>query len=384
MSGEQLTQDLWCNNRVECYNGGVDEKYCTLEEEEMFQCRNEDGAVLYEIPISKKCDEKCGCYYGCADEWQCNGYRYHYWYKCYNSSRIIPSYSICDNYTDCNHGDDESNCGNVTKCITDGDSTDTYILANYSRCTPSVWCTNKMDQTNCSDATLAPLQCTVRGYTSTVSKHSICNYYRHSDLSAVCDDGIDVQCVTLPSDCYIHKHQLCNNITDCKGGSDEKSVLCFRVAAQECKRKFNYNTSLSLPIGWIGDGIEDCVGGVDEDITKWNSCVYNTFTIYGSDECEDVFICPSGYRPYVEIPSLCDEMLSCQGGNKICSTATSTLVQLRYTPIKVEDVVYLHYCLVGLQNLNTNFNKGCEHVIYPTVEILGTKPNLLYLPIRTS
>ena len=38
-SGENITQDTWCNNIVQCYNGGIDEKYCT-EEEEVFQCRN--------------------------------------------------------------------------------------------------------------------------------------------------------------------------------------------------------------------------------------------------------------------------------------------------------------------------------------------------------
>ena len=347
MCGEWITRDLWCNNRVECYNGGVDEKYCTLEEEEMFQCRDRDGTVLHEIPTSKKCDEKCDCYYGCADEWQCNGYpyRYHYWYTCNNSSRTISSYSICDNNTDCYHGDDESNCGNVTKCVTDGDSTDTYILANYSRCTPWVWCNNKLDQTNCADATLAPLQCTVSGYISTVSEHIICKtvyYYRHSNLSALCDDGIDVQCVKRSPSCYIHKHQLCNNITDCKGGSDEYDELCHPLTAQDCERKFHFNTSLKLPVGLIGDGVKDCVDGIDEDITKWKSCQYLTFIIYGRHQCEDVFICPLGYPLYVEIPSLCDEMLSCQGGNKICSTATSTLVQLRYTPVKVEDVTYLN------------------------------------------
>ena len=34
-SGEFFTQLTWCNNMVECYKGGVDEKYCN-EDEEMF------------------------------------------------------------------------------------------------------------------------------------------------------------------------------------------------------------------------------------------------------------------------------------------------------------------------------------------------------------
>ena len=192
---------------------------------------------------------------------------------------------------------------------------------------------------------------------------------------------MDVQCVTPTPACYIHKHQLCNNITDCKGGSDEKSALCSHVTTESCKRRYHYNKSLKLPIGWIDDGIEDCVGGIDEDITYWNFCNYPTFTIYGIEQCEDVYICPSGYPLYVEIPSLCDEMLSCEGGNGICETAVLTSPQVRYTPVKVENVNYLHFCLLGLQSLKIYF-VGCEQVNYPTVDILATHPNYLFLPVR--
>ena len=383
-SGETYSQLTLCNNKVECYNDGVDEMYCTEKEEEVFKCRYSAS----KIPISRVCDRKCDCTSYCDDEWNCNGYNYHHWYKCNKSSRIIPSYHICNNFTHCYQGDDESNCGNLTTCALDGEPTRTYILANYSRCTPNVECANKLDQTNCSDTTLAPLQCFINGYTSTVSRHITCkpivysrDNYVHSNSSAVCDDGMDVQCVTPTVGCYIHKHQLCDRITDCKGGSDEKSALCSRVTAEDCKRGYQYNKSLKLPTGWIGDGIEDCVGGIDEDIKKWNSCSYSTFTIYGSEKCEDVYICPSGYPLYVEIPSLCDEMLSCKGGSGICETAALASPQVRYTPMKVENVNHLYICLLGLQGLKTHF-EGCEQATYPNVEILGTKPNNLYLPVK--
>ena len=267
-------------------------------------------------------------------------------------------------------------------------SSRTYVLANYSRCTAWVMCANKLDQTNCSDSTLAPLQCPVGGYISTVSQYIICrsviytiHNIHHTNTSAVCDDGMDVQCVTPTPACYIHKHQLCDNITDCKGGADEKSALCSRVTEKSCKRRYHYNKSLKLPIGWIDDGIEDCVGGIDEDITYWNSCDYPTFTIYGIEQCEDVYICPFGYPLYVEKLSLCDEMLSCEGGNGICETAVLTSPQVRYTPVKVENVNYLHFCLLGLQSLKIYF-VGCEQVNYPTVDILATHPNYLFLPVR--
>ena len=386
--GELINYPTWCNNREECYNGGVDEKYCTVEEE-MFQCRAEDGTVFFQIYISKVCDKKCDCWF-CDDEWQCNGYRYHYWYRCHNSTNSIPSYYICDNKINCYHGDDESDCGNVATCANTRYPTRTYsyILASSSRCTPWVMCADKLDQTNCSDTQLTPLQCPINGYASNVSQHIICKRaitvtynLNYSNTFAVCDDNMDMQCVTPTPGCYIHKHQLCNSITDCKSDYDEKSALCFRVTAQECKRKIPYNASLSLPIGWIDDGVGDCVGGIDEDITKWKSCQYPTFTIYGGNQCDDVYICPSGYPFYVEIKSLCDELLSCQGGNKMCITATLTSSQLRYISLKVEDVIYLHNCLIGLQDVN-KYLEQCEHVTYPTVEILRTKPNNLYFPIK--
>ena len=124
--------------------------------------------------------------------------------------------------------------------------------------------------------------------------------------------------------CYIRKHQLCDNVTDCKGGSDEKSRLCYRVTTQYYTRKFGYNTSLSIPVGWTGDGDVDCVNRIDEDITKWSSCEYPKFTSYGTENCEDVYICPTGYPLYVEIKSICDVLFSCQGGTEICNPETLT------------------------------------------------------------
>ena len=379
-----MTSYTWCNNKVECYNGGVDEKYCTEEEKkEEFPCYDS-----FSTSTSNVCDGKCDCdYYYCEDEWECGGYNYHYWYTCSNTSKTIPSLYICDNDTDCRHGDDESNCEEET-CIREGSSTRTYKLANYSRCLPWVMCENKLDHTNCTDTRLAPLQCPVGGYMSTVSQHIICKStvytfrnWVHSNTSAVCDDGIDTQCVTPIPGCNIHKHQQCNNVTDCKGGSDEKSSLCSSVTTLECQRKYNYNTSLKIPVDWIKDGIVDCVNDIDEDITKWKHCEYSTFTIYGIENCEDVYICPSGSPLYVDIKSICDFMLSCQGGIEICNSEVSTSSQFDYTPVNVENINYLHHCLIGLEHLYKHI-ASCEHVTYPTDEILGTKPNYLYVPTK--
>ena len=123
----------------------------------------------------------------------------------------------------------------------------------------------------------------------------------------------------------------------------------------------------------------DCVNNIDDDITKWESCNYPKLTTYGADHCEDVYICPSGYPLYVEIKSICDVLLSCQGGIEICNPEKLTSSHQKYTPVKVDNVKYLQYCLLGLEGLYPHI-ASCEHVSYPTAEILGTQLNYLFLP----
>ena len=190
-----------------------------------------------------------------------------------------------------------------------------------------------------------------------------------------------MQCVTPALGCYIHKHQLCDNITDCKDGFDEKSALCYRVTTQDCERKYHFSTALKLPVGWIMDGIVDCVNGIDEDVTKWSSCKYPKFTTYGAEHCEDMYIVLQVILSMLRSNLICDVLLSCQGGTEICNPETLTSSQQRYTPAKVENVNYLHYCWLGLEDLYAHF-ASCEHLTYPTVEILGTQPNYLHLPTK--
>ena len=384
-SGAVLTSLTWCNGKLQCHNGGVDEKYCT---EGSFSCRDHNEDVYHRISTSLVCDGWCHCYKYCEDEWQCGGYNYHHWLTC-NNTEIIPSHYICDSYREpCCDGDDESNCENEILCAVEGNSSLTYLLANYSRCTFRVYCANKLDQTNCTDTTLAPLLCPVGGYISTISHYIVCKrtvaaYWSeiHSNTSAVCDDGMDIQCVTPTPGCDVHKHQLCNGIDDCTDGSDEKNELCYRITTQDCERKYHYNTSLKIPAVWIMDGVMDCVNGIDEDISKWKTCEYPTFTTYGTQQCKDMYICPSGYPLYVEIKSICDALFSCQGGIEICNPEALTSSQLKYAVVNVENVNYLHYCILGLEDLYRHI-APCEHLTYPTVEILGTQPNYLYLPIK--
>ena len=125
----------------------------------------------------------------------------------------------------------------------------------------------------------------------------------------------------------------------------------------------------------------DYADGIDENSTYWSNRTYPTFTIYGSDQCKDVYICPSGHPLYVEIPFLCDETLSCHGGSEICKIAALASPQISYIPAKVKNVNHLHYCILGLQDIYVHITP-CEHRTYPTETILGTRPNYLFLPIE--
>ena len=73
-SGEEDTSNTWCNNRVQCYNGGVDEMYCAGDEK-VFPCYFSDifDSTTTSVQV---CDGKCDCDYSCDDEWECSGYNY--------------------------------------------------------------------------------------------------------------------------------------------------------------------------------------------------------------------------------------------------------------------------------------------------------------------
>ena len=380
-SGHFVTSRSWCNKRQHC-NNNVDEMHCPAVQE-VFECYKTPNTF---IPKAKVCDRHCDCW-RCNDEWNCNGYKYEFLYRCRYSKTYIISRLICDGVKDCKIGDDEVGCQGITTCVQEKYPEKRYAFTNYTRCTPSTVCQNKLDQTNCSDATLAYLECPIKGYISTVSKYVICQQkintlhnYLHQNHSDICDDGMDAQCVTPTPGCYVHKHQLCDNITDCKGGSDERTALCQRVASERCRRKYyGVGSSLVIPLDWIGDGVVDCINNIDERVSQWQSCIYPTFILHGVAECEDVYICPWGKPLYVEIPSLCDEMLSCKNGNDICKTAALNSRDLFSRSIKVGSTYYLEYCLQGIPDLQLHMG-SCKKETYPTFEVLGTQPTILYLP----
>ena len=77
---EAHTSYYWCNNKDNCLNDRVDEKYCP-DEEEMFWCGDSYESESHSIGKSKVCNGKCDSFH-CDDEWKCGGYNYHYWHTC--------------------------------------------------------------------------------------------------------------------------------------------------------------------------------------------------------------------------------------------------------------------------------------------------------------
>ena len=384
MSGQAVTDIADCNNRNDCASG-QDEAYCQNapeQEDEYFNCH------YGKIPKSMVCDMKCDCKNYCDDEWKCNGLIYHKMIhsKCDHFERNITSYDICKFKKDCNTGN--INCNQTPTCIREVYPTRSYIISNNSRCLPWAFCANKLDQTNCTDVTLAPLQCSINGMVSTVSLYVICKIsvvtvfnWPHSNRTAVCDQEEDMWCATptFDSDCLIHKHQLCNNISDCRDASDEAMSLCYRLTSRSCRRKYFFNISLRFPVEWIGDGVDDCINGIDEVTEEWHRCQYkiNGFTIYGVEQCQDVYICPSGRPLYVDVHSLCDEPRFCQGNHQICTTSNSA--HYSGDTILMKDINYMFHCLPGLTNLQNQI-VHCQKISYPMVEILGAQANSLYVP----
>ena len=220
-SGIKVQEHITCDGEYTCTTE-VDEKHCTIPQNNYFTCNNNDR-----VREQKICDRFCDCKY-CEDELDYNGYDYIYQYA--SSPNRIAYIFRCSRLNECENKSDEKDCPKkMGKCNT------ITPLTNYTRCTPLVACDNKSDQTNCSDSSLVRLKCKVHGHPTTISKNVICNqylltnkkkFYKFGDLP-ICDDGIDVKCTKVTTKCFLHKHQLYDKVLDCnESNADETSEMC--------------------------------------------------------------------------------------------------------------------------------------------------------------
>ena len=402
-SGNFPALQYGCNGVVEC-KSGVDEVGCDIKHD-IVSCFLRPGQTVSSDVV---CDGFCDCVEFCEDELLCNGYSYQY--KCSKSDKVIPGFKLCDDEfkLDCLHGDDKELCSGGEWCFTSDIVPHQLKLTEYSKCLPWVFCINKYDQLNCSDPALTPLKCLVGGYLTAVSRYIVCSLnvlthlglpHPHTD-KPICDDMIDRECVQASSTCYIHKHQMCDSISDCADGSDENSSTCdYMTVDIKCVRAYSWNRTLtSLPSTWILDNVVDCENGLDEDVDVWPDCEYKAFTRYTipSALCEDVYLCRDVPGKYVEISQLCDNMYTCKDELEVCNAARSSteLKELEYRPVSFSydaprdpsrkmsrDTKFLLHCLPGLQELEL-LKSPCMVEKYPSIEVLGTEAQLISLPLE--
>ena len=125
------------------------------------------------------------------------------------------------------------------------------------------YCDGLIDQMNCTgrEGFLCPVQ---SGDTVYLNTRQVCSFIklpmllyknifssRKSPISpcrvrlpwtcnkkSQCTDGGDEWCHQLNSDCWIHKHQLCDGVADCEGGPDEAMGTCMETSLKTCIRRY--------------------------------------------------------------------------------------------------------------------------------------------------
>ena len=389
--GEILTtaqmkdKGLHCNRQRDCVNTVLDESGCSDTD---YSNAMEWTTLLSGKRISSKdvCDGVCN-FGDCEDEADCGGY--HYGVSCYYGTEKFhsPAPYICDDYKDCDGGEDEENCAvtNETQYTCEHFYTGEKVpVLNITRChqmesaygtgNESVmhlfYCKNYAPyQTNCSDTAKVGGYCLMNGYMSSFSKFMICRGEK------ACDDNIENQCLSTSTSCNIHKHSLCDGKQDCNDKSDETNLDCNSKTEQKCKRRIGKAEELSIPLSWLKDGVVDCIGGEDEkDI--WPTCGSKQSLRFVSSNgiCENVFVCPWGEPGYVEFGQLCDGVETCGNENKVCSESSSstkpstTVLTTNRTLTK-----HLSHCIKGIKN-TLNFNDTCKtdaSFIFPKHHFFG-------------
>ena len=215
--------------------------------------------------------------------------------------KYLPVQQICDGFSDCEDGVDETNCesedSEVASCVhfqqkQDQNVQKSVVIQESVRCaifdmerSPALYpyCADFEDQTNCLDVNRVGGYCEVKGIQSTISKIMVCGGNKQ-----LCDDNSENNCIDTSSNCRVHKHRLCDGEEDCGDGSDETHKDCqLMTNNQKCIRKFGIlQKNMTLPHSWIMDDKTDCLDGLDEIEENWASCLDNNFAV--QTNCSDV------------------------------------------------------------------------------------------------
>ena len=394
----------------DCRNQEIPENFCSTEYETV------QLPTGRSVPKFKVCNGRCDDHYSCEDEAMCGGYIYGTYclgpvYEDKGLNYIKPI-EICDGQHSylCLHGEDERDCPNDNASLQICDRTDFFNtnsvkpLTNRSRCS-APWktsvngskfyfrqplCSNFFDQTNCTDPDRSTVICRIRGMMSNISKFFVCHGQSH--IPALCDNGIDQECTSenVSLTCKLHRHQLCDSIIDCPDGSDEKLKMCRFMTERTCYRSYKHEQSLTLPLLWLGDGIEDCLDSIDEK-DVWPSCgIGRTKRFVTLDEqmdCGEVFLCSHQQEAFVQFRDLCDGINSCGNENSICDKSQLSIPITNLDNVvnfKISDGLakLLIFCLPGLRNLQSLVETCVRRELNLfEVEVFGVKTDMtIFIP----
>ena len=325
----------------------------------------------------------------CLDESVCNGYSYGLW--CDNQTRYVPVPKICDQAPDCKDGMDENICQvdhktmGTCKYLINGEADKEVIipLHNFTRCRPIIhhqfytilfkYCEDYLDQTNCTDVSRVGLYCPIHGFMSTVARQVVCStakkfvHGERLEIPPICDDKLDKACVNASFSCVVHKHQLCDGSRNCQDNGDEAHSYCQHMTDQHCTRRLIFeepvsSANLSIPMGWVHDGVSDCMGGEDES-EDWPTCGQGRtlrFKDRFNSSCLEVFLC-AGSNDFITFSRLCDKIDSCGNENEICKKSRNQPVTMQHALRANDGSVRSLYCLPGLNSILDLKNETCVH-----------------------
>nr|AHB12420.1 vitellogenin receptor [Palaemon carinicauda] len=293
-TGECVLSSWKCDGTPDCSDRS-DELNCTQQQKpcssDQFRCSS--GNCISKAWV---CDGNNDCFDGSDEklpDCQNKTCRANY-YAC-KSGQCVPGMWRCDGFKECEDGSDEDDC--PENC---GEH---KFTCNDGSCIPDVWhCDNGEDCRDGSDE----WNCTGKVTTTTVSGLT------DSSKKWTCDDD-EITCEVLDGDdpVCVEESSRCDGMEQCPYGDDEKDCGC---ADDQFKCLY---TDRCIPRRWVCNQIKDCKDGSDED------CSLNATTTIVPDSEKTTtsgWLCQPGEHPCkngqcIKSSMLCDGSSDCNDGS---------------------------------------------------------------------